>query len=197
MTMAKEVKPSTAQTTALHTMAVRDAIRAENDGGFLVKPPMPVERLANAQFLDGQPGAGSPRPNQEMAAMLQWLDSIFDAGGNEADLRKAWDAWKPNSASARTNKIPARSKYDALMRRAGEREAALIRQADWELKPLQNQKFKAHNLEAARRELQYAMNDLERVAGETSGAAVAIAASAREQVKMWEATIAQLHKRSG
>jgi hypothetical protein len=60
--------------------------RRDDNGGFIVPPPCPVERFARARMEEPAPGRTQPFPNPEMTAMRQWLEATFEAGGNAGEF---------------------------------------------------------------------------------------------------------------
>src|SRR5262245_59478687 len=134
--------------SAMQTIAQQEKARSET--GWLVPPPMPLAQLARARVLDPLPGTTTNRQSPELVAMLKWLDDIDAAGGTEADIQKAWNAWAIDGTAARTTKIPQLAKYDQLKKKAAERDAARQRQLAYEMAPLNSARHRALHINAVR-----------------------------------------------
>jgi hypothetical protein len=136
--------------TATAVLARRVQRRRDGDG-FIVPPPLSLEELARAKMEEPGPGETKQR-NAALQALVQWLDLVFQAGGNSHDLMCAWEAVK-SPFPARIGKGPVRSHLDALLKRANVREAELNAKAEREAAPELAADWKARELRIAEVEL--------------------------------------------
>ena len=142
--------PARIPTPAHDEFAAMAAKRRASPGGFVVEPPVPIEKLNKIGQVRHGVAIGHDRQELRsidlVQALYDWLREVAREG-LPGDLELAWMAWQPPVSNV---KMHHRSIYDELQPQCLHRAGQLGMQREKECQALRAEWHKQQAIEAAR-----------------------------------------------